>query len=90
MTLQRAISVALRATAAISIAGCNNLLACPNCWRSLASSPEGMRMADGFQHGIFFLLLMPFVLAGTIGYRIYKMQLRRRSLEKAEGTLGGH
>ena len=49
-----------------------NLLACPVCWSGLSHSAEGMRMAGGFQNGIIFLLAVPFLLAGIIGYRIYQ------------------
>ena len=66
------------------------LLACSTCWSSFFHSAEGLRMADGFRNGILFLLLTPFALAGTIGYRIYKAQFRQQSGGASRELPRGH
>lgn len=44
---------------------------CPMCKAALTNSVEGQRMVSGFNCGILFLLSVPFVLIGVIGYLIF-------------------
>lgn len=53
--------------------------ACPMCWTGLSHSAEGMKMAGGFQSGILFLMLTPFLIAGVIGVRLYRAYAIRDS-----------
>ena len=49
---------------------------CAMCWQALANSAEGAALIRGFDDGILFLLAVPFLVVGTIGFRIYQAQRR--------------
>lgn len=51
---------------------------CPMCKASLVSSPEGQQMASAFNTGILFLLCVPFLVVGTIGFIIFNTYRRRK------------
>ena len=42
------------------------------CKTALESSPEGRVLAASFAHGILFLLFLPYVILGIIGYALYR------------------
>jgi len=39
---------------------------CAMCRTALQNSPEGQAMAEGFRHGIIFLLAAPYAILGSI------------------------
>ncbi|MFQ5695613.1 MAG: hypothetical protein ACE5HB_06460 [Terriglobia bacterium] len=45
---------------------------CAMCRTALANSPEGQRLAGGFNQGILFLLGAPFLIAGMMVFRIVR------------------
>ena len=47
---------------------------CAMCWQALANSAEGASLVRGFNDGILFLLAVPFLVVGIIGFRIYRAQ----------------
>ena len=47
---------------------------CAMCWQTLANSAEGASLVRGFNDGILFLLAVPFLVVGIIGFRIYRAQ----------------
>ncbi len=64
---------------------------CALCRTALTQSPEGQRMAAGFNAGIIFLFAAPFVIGGGIAFYIFQAPLRawwsavwaRRSLRRS-------
>lgn len=64
---------------AVSVLPSGAALACPMCWAGLSHSAEGMKMAAGFQSGILFLMITPFLIAGVIGFRLYRAYAIRDS-----------
>ncbi len=70
--MRKSLLTAILSTGAVMMFSAGQLFACPMCWSALTHSPEGARMADGFQSGILLLIMTPFLLAGVIGFRIYK------------------
>lgn len=64
------------------------LAQCAMCWQALANSAEGASLIRGFQDGIVFLLVVPFLVVGTIGFLLYKAQRSRVSRDlAADGEL---
>jgi hypothetical protein len=55
---------------------------CPMCRTALTESPEGQKMAQGFNRGILFLLGAPYLVFGTIAGSIWYS--RRRSQRNAQ------
>ncbi len=49
---------------------------CAMCKTGLLNSPEGQRMASGFNRGILFLLTVPFLVLGAVALLI--LNARRR------------
>jgi hypothetical protein len=39
---------------------------CAMCRTALESSPEGQAIAEGFRHGILFLLAAPYAIVGAV------------------------
>lgn len=52
------------------------LAQCAMCWSTLAHSPEGATLVRGFQSGILFLLLVPFLVVGALAFLIVKERNR--------------
>ena len=50
---------------------------CVMCGTALASSPEGQALASSFRYGIAILMVMPYVILGSIGYAIYRAYRKR-------------
>ena len=50
---------------------------CVMCGTALASSPEGQALASSFRYGIAVLMVMPYVILGSIGYAIYRAYRKR-------------
>ncbi len=45
--------------------------ACPNCKEAVANQDgDAMRLANGYNHSILFMMAMPFVLLGTGAFLI--------------------
>jgi hypothetical protein len=45
---------------------------CIMCATALGSSPEGRALAGSFRYGIMFLLVVPYLIMGSIGYAIFR------------------
>lgn len=58
---------------------------CSMCRRALVASAEGERLARGFNSGILFLLVVPFLILGVIAFLIYTT--RRRDGATAHASL---
>lgn len=52
------------------------LAQCPMCKTGLISSPEGQKMAGGFNQGILLLVGVPFLLVGAVAWKIVSAQRR--------------
>lgn len=52
---------------------------CAMCWSALTHSPEGGALIRGFNDGILFLLLVPFLVAGAVGFLVYNAVSRHAS-----------
>ena len=79
----RSIHAVLIATAVVALLLSSSVAAqaqCSMCKTGLTNSPEGQRLARGFNTGILFLLSAPFVVAGTIALLILRSHLRRAVL----------
>ncbi len=51
---------------------------CAMCRTGLTQSPEGQKMARGFNQAILFLLAAPYLLVGTVALQILRLQARAR------------
>ncbi len=51
---------------------------CSMCRTAMLNSPEGQKLARGFNDGILFLLSVPFFVVGTIAFRLRKVYLGSR------------
>lgn len=51
---------------------------CAMCRTGLTQSPEGQKMARGFNQAILFLLAAPYLLVGTVAFQILRLQARAR------------
>ena len=56
---------------------------CAMCRTALENSVEGQQIAQGFQHGIIFLLAAPYAILGSITYGV------ARAFKKRQSGLGG-
>ena len=45
---------------------------CVMCATALGSSPEGRALAGSFRYGIIFLLVIPYLIVGSIGFAIFR------------------
>lgn len=45
---------------------------CAMCRTGLLNSPEGQKLANGFNKGILFLLSAPFVVVGAVAFLIFE------------------
>lgn len=51
---------------------------CAMCVTALQNSPEGKELAEGFRHGILFLLAAPYVILGSIAVGVTRAFLKKR------------
>ncbi len=49
---------------------------CAMCKTALLNSPEGQKMASGFNNAILFLLGAPFVIIGMMAFLVFKARLK--------------
>jgi len=54
---------------------------CAMCRTALENSPEGQAIAEGFRYGIVFLLAVPYAIAGSVGFGLFRAYRK--------GTKGG-
>ncbi len=73
----KAILFALGATVILLVGSDIASAQCAMCRTSLMNSPEGQRLANGFNIAILFLLSAPFVVVGTIAFLIFRLHLWR-------------
>ncbi|MBI3895060.1 MAG: hypothetical protein HY313_03925 [Acidobacteria bacterium] len=63
-------------------AACGQLVAersfayCAMCQTALSNSPEGQQLAGGLNGGVLFLLTIPFLVAGSVLFLIFKGRFR--------------
>ena len=55
---------------------------CPLCSTALENSPEGKGMAASFNHGILFLLGVPYVIFGTFGVVVYRGYRKKKAARR--------
>ncbi len=63
---------------------------CAMCRTALLNSPEGQKLAQGFNTGILFLLSAPFMVGGVIAFAIIRACLGkslRRAASSSPNTL---
>lgn len=53
---------------------------CAMC-RAVLESEEGGQAAKGINNGIMYLMLMPYLLVGGVGYVIYRMRKKAKQEE---------
>ena len=71
--------------AAVAIAGHPAFAqACPMCKLSLINSPEGKHLAKAFNHGILFLLAMPYLLGVALAASIWSMMRKQGARQSDE------
>ena len=56
---------------------------CAMC-RAVLESEEGQKTAEGINNGILYLMIIPYVLIGFIGFAIYKSRQGRKLKEKLQ------
>lgn len=67
--------ITLGATAVLLFASDAAWAQCAMCRTALLKSPEGQRLARGFNTGIFFLLGSPFLVGGAIAFAVFRRRL---------------
>ncbi len=87
MRRTKAILFAVRTTMVLLVASDVAFAQCAMCRTGLTNSPEGQRLASGFNSAILFLLSAPFVVVGTIAFLIFRPYLRRALLAGRGTTL---
>ena len=60
---------------------------CVMCVTALSSSPEGRALAGSFRYGILFLLVVPYLIVGSIGYAIFRACRKQAAAARAEKVL---
>jgi len=76
--------VTVAALAALVATASSAAAQCAMCKTALTQSPEGQRMVQGFNTGILFLLVMPYLVFGTIALSLWWTR-RQRPSEEARG-----
>jgi hypothetical protein len=54
---------------------------CSMCRSALESSPEGRVLAGSFAKGILMILVVPYAIAGTFGFAIYRAFRKKSRME---------
>ncbi len=70
--------LAFAALATVLIISDTAFAQCAMCRTAMLNSPEGQKLARGFNHGILLLLSVPFFVVGTIAFRLRKVYLGGR------------
>ncbi|MEE8607582.1 MAG: hypothetical protein V3S55_08260 [Nitrospiraceae bacterium] len=70
--------LAFAALAILLVASDTAFAQCAMCRTAMLNSPEGQKLARGFNDGILFLLSVPFFVVGTIAFRLRKVYLGSR------------
>ncbi len=70
--------LAFAALATVLVASDTAFAQCAMCRTAMLNSPEGQKLARGFNDGILFLLSVPFFVVGTIAFRLRKVYLGSR------------
>jgi len=60
---------------------------CVMCVTALSSSPEGRALAGSFRYGILFLLVVPYLIVGSIGFAIFRACRRQAAAARAERAM---
>lgn len=59
---------------------------CAMC-RAVLESEEGQSTAEGVNDGIMYLMLIPYILIGGIGFAIYWQFFRKKEIKKTSSAL---
>jgi len=59
---------------------------CSMCKTGLLNSPEGQKLASGFNAGILFLLSVPFLVVGTVALLIFNAHRRREQKHRSASS----
>lgn len=62
---------------------------CPMCKTGLLNSPEGQKLASGFNAGILFLFSVPFLIVGTLAWLIVHRQRKCKLERRREACWSG-
>ncbi len=54
---------------------------CAMC-RAVLESEEGQKTAKGINNGIVYLMIIPYVLIGVVGYLIYRNKRKPNTIKK--------
>ena len=57
---------------------------CAMCRTALENSPEGKGMAASFNHGILFLLGVPYVIFGAFGIVVYRAHKKKKAARRPD------
>ncbi|WP_439152325.1 hypothetical protein [Winogradskyella sp.] len=59
---------------------------CAMC-RAVLESEESQSAAEGINDGILFLMIVPYLLVGTIGYFVYKTYSKSKKTKNTEDSM---
>ena len=76
---RRLAALALLSVLAICLFHASAQAQCSMCVTALENSPEGKGMAASFNHGILFLLVIPYLLFGSFGVVIYRGYRKKKA-----------
>ena len=76
---RRLTAIALLTVLAVCLFQVSAQAQCAMCRTALENSPEGKGMAASFNHGILFLLGVPYVIFGTFGVVVYRGYRKKRA-----------
>lgn len=62
------------------------LSACPTCKDGMAQDPARINMVRGYFWSILFMMSMPFLIFGGLGYYFYREMKRLQSTLKSQGV----
>ncbi len=84
----RTLIVALALVAVLAMTLATSASACPTCKEGVdANDPHHQSLAAGFYYSILFMVSMPYILLGTLGFVAYNSVKKAKLRQSAEGDL---
>jgi hypothetical protein len=81
------VALALVAVLAMMLTMATVASACPTCKEGVdASDPNHKSLALGFYYSILFMMSMPYILLGTLGFVAYNSVKKAKAQQEAEAT----
>jgi len=77
MNTIRKLTVALMVVLTVLVLEGTGWSQCAMCRTALENSVEGQAVAEGFRYGIIFLLTVPYAIAGTISFGLFRAFKKR-------------